>query len=65
MYFLHIYEFGTLKPVEVILRKRKERGRIMEEMNQGIFYTYMEMKPPILLLYTNKKIKKELPYHFL
>jgi hypothetical protein len=37
MYFLHKYEHGTLKTVEVILRsrrrKRKNNGR--DELNQG------------------------------
>jgi hypothetical protein len=31
--FLQMYEYGTLKSVEVILRRRG-RGRIMEGMNQ-------------------------------
>jgi hypothetical protein len=34
MYFLHIYENGTLKLVEVILRRRGGRRRIMEGINQ-------------------------------
>jgi hypothetical protein len=33
MYFLHMYEFGTLKPVEVIFGSGVG-GRIMEGMNQ-------------------------------
>jgi hypothetical protein len=33
MYFLHIYANGTLKPVEIILRRQVGGRRIMEEMN--------------------------------
>jgi hypothetical protein len=29
-----MYKYGTLKPVEVILRRGGGRGRIMEGMNQ-------------------------------
>jgi hypothetical protein len=29
-----MYEYGTLKPVEVILRRVERRGRIVEGMNQ-------------------------------
>jgi hypothetical protein len=36
-----MYEYVTVKPVEVILRRGK--GRKMEGMNQGTLYTYMEM----------------------
>jgi hypothetical protein len=37
-YFLYMYEYGTLKPVEVILRSRR-RERMMEGMNQmGALY---------------------------
>jgi hypothetical protein len=31
MYFLHMYEYGTLKSVEVILRRREKRGNNGEE----------------------------------
>jgi hypothetical protein len=34
MYFLYRYEYGTLKPVEVILRRVVGEKRLMEEMNQ-------------------------------
>jgi hypothetical protein len=33
-----MYEYGTLKPVKVILRRGGERGRIMEGMNQAWVY---------------------------
>jgi hypothetical protein len=45
MYFLCIYECGTLKPEKVILkmrrRKRENNGR--DEPNQGTSCVYMEM----------------------
>jgi hypothetical protein len=48
MYFLYIYEYGTLKPAEVILRrgrkKRKNNGE--NEPSQDILYVYMEMSQP-------------------
>jgi hypothetical protein len=35
MYFLYKNEYGTLKPIEVTLRRGGgEGGRIMKEMNQ-------------------------------
>jgi hypothetical protein len=34
MYFLHVYEYGTLKPVEVILRRGGGRIKTMKETNQ-------------------------------
>jgi hypothetical protein len=44
-YFLHMYEYGTLNPVEVILRrgrcKRESNGG--DEPNWGTIYVYMEM----------------------
>jgi hypothetical protein len=45
MYFLHINEYGTLKSVEVILRRERGKGESNgeNEPNQGILYTYMEM----------------------
>jgi hypothetical protein len=27
MYFLHVFEYGTLKPAEVILRRGEEEGK--------------------------------------
>jgi hypothetical protein len=40
-----MYEYGTLKPVKVILRrsmgKKENRGR--DEPNWGTLYTYMKM----------------------
>jgi hypothetical protein len=32
-YFLYMYKHGTLKPVEIILRRQVGGRRIMEEMN--------------------------------
>jgi hypothetical protein len=45
MYFLHIYEYGTLKSVEVALRrgKRKRESNGGNEPNQCTFYVYMEI----------------------
>jgi hypothetical protein len=37
-----MYEYGTLKPVKVILRKGRGKWRIMEEMNQiRVHYTHV------------------------
>jgi hypothetical protein len=60
--FLHRYEDGTLKPVEVILRRaggeRKNNGRV--EPNQGTLYSYMEIyeegNPSLQLTQTNKNV---------
>jgi hypothetical protein len=45
MYFLYMYEYGTLKPVKVISRwgrgKRENGGG--DELNWGTLYAYMEM----------------------
>jgi hypothetical protein len=43
--FLYVYEYGTLKPVEVILRRGKEKREKNEgdESNWGTLYAYMEM----------------------
>jgi hypothetical protein len=40
-----MYEYGTLKPVEVILRTGRETGKIVEGMIQtkDILYVHMEM----------------------
>jgi hypothetical protein len=35
MYFLHMHEYGTPKPVEVILRREGGRGRMMEGKEEG------------------------------
>jgi hypothetical protein len=44
MYFLYMCEFGTLKPVKVILRKgRRKRDNGGGKPNQSTLYTYMEM----------------------
>jgi hypothetical protein len=45
MYFPHIFEYGTLKPVETILRKgRREReDKGGNEPIQGISYACMEI----------------------
>jgi hypothetical protein len=34
MYFLYMYEYGTLKQITVISRRGIKRGRLMEGMNQ-------------------------------
>jgi hypothetical protein len=58
-----MYEYGTLKPVKVILRRSRGRGKIMERMNQ-IRVIYMEVSqqnPLHIISYTNKKnLKKTL-----
>jgi hypothetical protein len=45
MYFLHIYEYGTLEPIKAILRRGKEKSENIaeDEPNLGTLYTYMEM----------------------
>jgi hypothetical protein len=45
VYSLHMYEYGTLKPIEVILRRgwRKRENNGGEEPNQGTLYVHMEM----------------------
>jgi hypothetical protein len=63
---LHIYEHGTLKPGEVILRKEKGKrdNNGVDESNQVIVCIYgnVTAKPPIELLYTNKSSFKILHY---
>jgi hypothetical protein len=34
MYSLDVYEYGTLKPAEVIVRRGRGRGRRVEGMNE-------------------------------
>jgi hypothetical protein len=45
MYFLYKYEYGTLKPVEITLKRemgrRENNGG--DEPNQGIIHVYIEM----------------------
>jgi hypothetical protein len=57
-----MYEYGTLKPLEAILKrgrgKRENNGG--DELNPDTLYTYMEIskwKPPVQLLCTNKTFK--------
>jgi hypothetical protein len=40
-----MYEYGTLKPVEIILRRRKEKRKNKrgDEPNWGTLYAYMKM----------------------
>jgi hypothetical protein len=52
MYFLHMYEYGTLESVLVILRSGGGR-RIMEMNQTGVHYMCtwnVTMKPPVQLL---------------
>jgi hypothetical protein len=44
MYFLHKHEYGTLKSVEVILRRgrRKRENNGGNETNLGTLYAYMK-----------------------
>jgi hypothetical protein len=60
--FYTLYEHGTLKSIEVILREGGRRGRIMEGMNQVGYIVHIHgnvtMKPSVQLLYTNKNVKK-------
>jgi hypothetical protein len=59
MNFLHMCEYGTLKPVRIILRKgSEERGWGMEGWTkQGTLYAYVEMSQWNPLYYTNKYFK--------
>jgi hypothetical protein len=43
--FLHMYEYGTLKPVKIILRKgrKKRENNGGNKQNWGTLSTYMEM----------------------
>jgi hypothetical protein len=38
-----MYEYGTLKPAKVILRRGKRENNGGDEPNWGTFYAYMEM----------------------
>jgi hypothetical protein len=58
MYLLHIYEYGTLKPVQVIVRGAGRRGRIMEGMNQTGVHCMHVCCAPVQLLFTNKHFLK-------
>jgi hypothetical protein len=52
-----MYEYGTLKPIEVTLRRwRKRENNGGDESNWGTLYTYMEMSQqnPLQLLQPNK-----------
>jgi hypothetical protein len=40
-----MHEYGTLKPVESILRREKRENNGGDEPNQVSFYTYV--KPPV------------------
>jgi hypothetical protein len=64
LYFLYIYEYGTLRPVEVTLRRgmgwRENNGR--DELNQVRclhIYGNVTKTTPVKLLYTNKDIKNK------
>jgi hypothetical protein len=43
MHCLYLYKYGTLKPVEVILRRWKRKNNREDEPNWGILYAYVEM----------------------
>jgi hypothetical protein len=50
-YFLHIYEYVTLKPTEAILRREREK-RVKNghnEPKQGTLYAYVEMSQQNIL----------------
>jgi hypothetical protein len=59
-----MYEHGTVKPVEVILRmgkgKKKNNGgdETTESECTECMYRNVKMKPPVQLLHTNKNIEK-------
>jgi hypothetical protein len=61
MYFLYLYEFGTLKLVKIILRRERGKEGTKEGMNQtGVDCTHIWKcynETPLQLLYTNKMIK--------
>jgi hypothetical protein len=59
MNFLHGCEYGTLKPVEVILMRDGGIEGIMEGMTQTrvhCVYRNLTSKPPIQLLYISKQV---------
>jgi hypothetical protein len=65
-YFLYIYEYGTLKPVEVILRRgrdeRENNGR--DEPNWGTLYvTYIEMSHVCHIYFHIWKCHNETPLY--
>jgi hypothetical protein len=57
MYFVVIYEYRRMKPVEIVLRSGGEgRGRMMEWVNLRYFVSTsvnITMYPPVELLYAN------------
>jgi hypothetical protein len=54
-----VYEYGTLKPIEVILRRGGGRGRIMEGMNQMGHTAHIHGNVTMNPLYTNKNVLKK------
>jgi hypothetical protein len=56
MYSLHIFEYGTLKPIKIILRRGRERERTKLGCIVCIHGNVI-MKPPVQL-YTIKNLKK-------
>jgi hypothetical protein len=70
MYFLHIYLYGTLKPVEVILgrgrgKKKNNRG---DDPNWHTLYIYTwkcHRETPVQLLHANKNFKKKIQKYYL
>jgi hypothetical protein len=59
-YFLYMYEYGTLKPIQVILRRGRKKRKKIEGMNQtGIYNTHIwkcYIDTHVQLLYTNKNV---------
>jgi hypothetical protein len=55
MYFLHKYEYGTFKPVEIsVSRGPKVERRIMEGMNQFMLL-YREREREIIITIISKQ----------
>jgi hypothetical protein len=61
MYLQYVYEYETLKPGEVILRrgrgKRENSGG--DEPNRGTIFGNVTMNLPAQVINTNKTLKKE------
>jgi hypothetical protein len=62
VFFLYIYEYGTLKPVEIILRRGREKSDNNRMNLTGVHYMHIwkcHNETPIQLLHTNKKVQKD------
>jgi hypothetical protein len=58
MYFTHMYESRTMKPIEIIFRRHEEGWAKGVKVNQSTLYKYMEKSqwnPFVQLIYATKK----------